>query len=163
MTIIKAQLDLHTVLFNNCIDGINEEQAWERANENVNPIIWMAGHLVGTRMSMSSFGGFEPDNSFDGFFGHDQKLDTSKTYPSLAAIKEAWNDISEKISKGIGNMPQEAWASPSPSKMPIADDTMAGFMAFLMHHEAYHIGQMGILRKFAGAKAMSYRQPEAAK
>jgi len=33
---------------------------------------------------------------------------------------------------------------------------MNGFLAFLMHHEAYHIGQPGILRKYLGKEAMKY-------
>lgn len=162
MSIIKAQFDLHTSLFNNCMEGISQDQAWEQTNDNHNPFIWLAGHLVGTRMGMSQFGGFEPDTSFDGFFGHDQKLDKSKTYPTLAEIKAAWNEISPKISAGLANLPAEAWGGLPPSKVPISDDTMEGFMAFIMHHEAYHLGQMGILRKQVGLEAMSYKIKETA-
>lgn len=158
MNVVKAQFDLHTALFNNCLENITEEQAWNRANENVNPLIWMAGHLVGTRMGMSQFGGFEPDPSFEAFFGHDQKLDMNKTYPPLESIKTAWNEISGKISTGLAAMPDEALSAPAPAKVPVADDTMSGFMAFLMHHEAYHMGQMGILRKYVGETEMSYKQ-----
>ncbi len=153
---LKIQFDLHTNLFNNCLNGLSQEDAWVRPNDDTNPIIWMAGHLVGTRMQQSRVGGFEPDPQFDSFFGHDQQLDMSKTYPSLQHIKEAWNEISPKISAGFWNMTEEALAGPAPMQLPVADDTLGGFYAFIMHHEAYHIGQMGILRKYVSNKAMSY-------
>jgi hypothetical protein len=30
-------------------------------------------------------------------------------------------------------------------------------IAFLIHHEAYHIGQMALVRRYVGSAAMSYR------
>jgi hypothetical protein len=30
-------------------------------------------------------------------------------------------------------------------------------IAFLLHHEAYHIGQLALLRRYTGSPAMSYR------
>ncbi|WP_155208447.1 hypothetical protein [Xanthovirga aplysinae] len=33
---------------------------------------------------------------------------------------------------------------------------MAKMLAFFAHHEAYHIGQMGIIRKYFGEAAMEY-------
>ena len=53
-------------------------------------------------------------------------------------------------------IPASVLASDSPVNVPFGDKTMKGFLAFLMHHEAYHIGQMGILRKYLGNEAMKY-------
>ena len=54
------------------------------------------------------------------------------------------------------HLPDEVLGSPAPTKTPIADETLGGMLAFLMHHEAYHIGQMDLLRKYLGKDAMSY-------
>ena len=34
---------------------------------------------------------------------------------------------------------------------------VVGTIAFLVHHEAYHIGQLALLRRYTGSPAMSYR------
>ncbi|MGB7490782.1 MAG: hypothetical protein WBN62_10660 [Thermoanaerobaculia bacterium] len=38
---------------------------------------------------------------------------------------------------------------------PFEDPSMAGGIGFLLHHEAYHIGQLALLRKFHRLPAMS--------
>ena len=44
---------------------------------------------------------------------------------------------------------------------PLARPALLGTIAFLMQHESYHVGQMGLLRKELGHPAMAYiRRPE---
>lgn len=44
---------------------------------------------------------------------------------------------------------------------PLAGPTLLGTIAFLMQHESYHVGQMGLLRKQLGRPATTYaRRPE---
>ena len=44
----------------------------------------------------------------------------------------------------------------SKDKFPIDDESVLGGISFLVGHEAYHIGQLSILRKFFGLEAMKY-------
>lgn len=45
---------------------------------------------------------------------------------------------------------------PSGQKFPNADRTRLGAVAFLLQHEAYHIGQVALLRKAFGLGPMRY-------
>jgi hypothetical protein len=45
----------------------------------------------------------------------------------------------------------------STTRFPISDKSVVGTIAFLLHHEAYHIGQLALLRRYTGSPAMSYR------
>ncbi len=56
----------------------------------------------------------------------------------------------------FNNLPDAALSSPAPAKMPVNDDTLGGMLAFIMHHEAYHIGQLSLLRRILGKEAMKY-------
>ena len=40
--------------------------------------------------------------------------------------------------------------TPSPRKLPIADASVLGAIGFLACHEAYHIGQLALVRKALG-------------
>ena len=55
----------------------------------------------------------------------------------------------------VATLPDAVLDAPSPADAPISD-TFGGFPAFLLHHEAYHLGRMGILRKYLGKDAMRY-------
>ena len=150
---IAAQFDLHTRLFNNVLADIADNESTKKANDNVNHIKWLAGHLVNTRLMMKDMAGLQADERFTPF---GKTLDSSANYPSLEVIKTKWNEIAPKLSEALKNAPEGLLSSPSPAESPIGDNTMKGFLGFLMHHEAYHIGQLGILRKYAGKEAMKY-------
>ena len=155
-TTLATQFELHTRLFNNVLDGIADPDANSRASDTVNHIKWLAGHLTSTRFSMKKMGNLEQEDPYADMFAHGQSISEDVEYPSIESIKSNWNAISEALANGLKNMPQEALQSPAPTQVPVDDTSLGGFLAFLMHHEAYHIGQMGILRKYVGKEAMKY-------
>jgi uncharacterized damage-inducible protein DinB len=155
---LKAQFDMHTRLFNNTLDGITDAQANSRNSEQVNHMKWIAGHLLNTRLdSLSKLTGGQPDTTYGGQFGRGVPLDPNAVYPSLEEITSRWKESANAISEGITRIPEDALASKSPVQAPIADDTFRGLLAFLISHEAYHVGQLGLLRKTVGKEAMSYQ------
>ena len=155
---LKAQFDLHTRLFNNALEGITDPDANSRKDENINHIKWVAGHLLNTRLStLSRMTGGQPDATYEAQFGRGVALDTNASYPPIEEITSKWTGSSAAISEGLTHIPEEVLASAAPVQAPIADNTMRGLLAFLVSHEAYHIGQISLLRKLAGKEAMSYK------
>ena len=155
---LKAQFDLHTRLFNNVFEGIEDNEANTRNSEHVNHMKWVAGHLLNTRVDgMTKLTGGTPDTSYGAQFARGASLDPNGSYPPIEEIKARWNDASAAISGGFDHIPEEFLSSKAPAGAPIQDDTFRGLLAFLVSHEAYHIGQLSILRKMAGKEAMSYR------
>jgi hypothetical protein len=133
MSTIKTQFDLHTRLFNNVLDKISDTESNNRANETVNHIKWLAGHLTSARMGMGKFSGLEADKSYDEFFGHGKGINPSLNYPNLEDIKNKWNEVSDKISAGLSNIPAEVLNTETPMKVPVADTSVKGFIGFMMH------------------------------
>ena len=155
---LKAQFDLHSRLFNNALEGVTDVDANKRNSEQVNHMKWIAGHLLNTRLdSLTRMTGGTGDTSYGAQFGRGMSLDASANYPPIEEITSRWNAASEAISIGLTHLPEELLSSESPAKAPIADETFRGMLAFLISHEAYHIGQLSILRKLVGKEAMSYK------
>ncbi len=155
---LQAQFDLHTRLFNNALEGITDSEANDRKNEHVNHMKWIAGHLLNTRLSsLTKVTGGQPDDAYTAQFGRGNALVAGASYPSIDEIMTKWNDAAGGISNGFSHIPEEVLSSKSGAQVPIADDTVRGLMAFLISHEAYHIGQLSLLRKMAGKEAMSYK------
>jgi len=154
---LQAQFDLHTRLFNNALEGINDTDANTRNSEQVNHMKWIAGHLLNTRMdSMTRMTGGQPDTAYGAQFGRGIALDPNATYPPIEEITAKWQEASDAIGQAFVHLPEEMLSSPAPAKTPIADESFRGMLAFLISHEAYHIGQLSILRKMVGKEAMSY-------
>jgi uncharacterized damage-inducible protein DinB len=149
---ITLQFDMHTRLFNNVLQDIEEEESYSRFN-NSNNVKWLAGHLVSTRLLFANFSGISDDGNFK-MFG--KGFDSSLNYPTLENIKSKWNEIAEPISKGLKNLSQDELKGKGLFPTPIGDDNMKNFIEFVLHHEAYHLGQIGILRKQLGKESMKY-------
>jgi uncharacterized damage-inducible protein DinB len=152
MSTITAQFDLHTRLYRNVITGIADQAAATPAGPNSNHLKFLAGHLVYTRLMMKDFAGLPGDDRFAQF---DKNMDPKADYLPMRDILAKWDEIADPISKAVAALPAQALAGNGPFPTPCGP-SMEDFLSFLMHHEAYHIGQMGILRKIAGAEAMKY-------
>ncbi len=154
---LKAQFDLQTRLYNNALDGITDAEAQNRNSDHVNHMKWIAGHLLNTRVDLlSRLTGGEPDTTYGAQFGRGVALDVNANYPPMEEITSRWKAAATKISEGFTQLPEEVLGAKAPVQAPVADDTFRGLLAFLVSHEAYHIGQLGLLRKMAGKEAMSY-------
>jgi uncharacterized damage-inducible protein DinB len=149
---ITGQFDLHTRLFRNCLEGISDDAAGTQQNPNANHIKFLAGHLVYTRLMFKDPAGLAADPRFDQF---EKNIDSKAAYLPLKDILAKWDEIAEPISNALKNSTPEMLASEAPFPTPMGG-TIHDFVGFLMHHEAYHMGQLGILRKFAGKEAMKY-------
>ena len=105
---------------------------------------------------MNKVVGGKPDETYTAWFGRGNSIDMNASYPPIEEITAKWRDASAAISEGITKIPESVLSSPAPFKAPIADETMLGALSFLISHEAYHIGQLSLLRKMVGKEAMSY-------
>lgn len=155
---LKTQFDLQTQQFNNTLDGISDSEAESRNSDRINHMKFIAGHLLEVRVNLiTQMTGSQPDTTYAAQFGYGVALDPNASYTPIEEIRSKWNNTATAISGGIIKIPEETLASKSPIPVPVADDTLLGLLSFLINHEAYHIGQLGLLRKMAGKEAMSYQ------
>ena len=87
-------------------------------------------------------------------------MDDLERVPTLGEIREEWLAVSPVLEARLAALTPEDLAGKTTQRFPIDDATLAGTLAFLLHHEAYHLGQLGLLRRAAGLPAMRYRAGE---
>jgi uncharacterized damage-inducible protein DinB len=153
---ILLQYDLHSRVFRNAFEGISEEESEMRPNDHTNHMKYLAGHLASLRYNLLKFGGNTVENPFGRIFTHNNPLDPEAAYPPLTKIMEMWENTSVHLRKILTSLDQNMLDSPAYFNPPLADDTTFGLLTFLMHHEAYHIGQLGILRRYLGKPAIDF-------
>lgn len=151
------QYGLHTLLFRNCLMGLTDTEARTRPNESTNSVAFIAGHLVESRAWMARYLGGVCPAPFDGRLEHATSIDQVGELPTLKDIESAWKDVDAVIGDRRGQLRDADWLAQSPQRFPGVADTILGGFGFLLHHEAYHIGQLGLLRRFLGHPAMGYR------
>jgi len=161
---LLAQYDLHNVLFNNVIAGISDEESNTPIADPTNSAKWLAGHLLWANANFANIGGIKIDVKWRDHFhtkegGGQEDLNAPPSpLPTLQEIKDKWNEDSPVLRKALENLPEQALDTVIDVKHPIApfDNTLGGLWAFINHHQAYHIGQIGIIRRALGKPAMSY-------
>lgn len=112
---------------------------------------WLVGHLAVLRGRMAFMLGLPAleapwESSFsrgttpaDVPPGLDIREVLAAFHATHAAMAGAWESVTE-----------EALARPLGRTLPDGSSTVAGGLGFLAWHEAYHLGQLGLLRRLAG-------------
>jgi hypothetical protein len=151
------QYDLHTLLFNNVLVDISEEESAIRLVPSINNVKWLAGHLVWGQGGLANLGGVKMDlvwiDHYNTQIPHPPGPEIPT--PSLVEIKAAWNEYAPMIRAGLEKLSQEQLDTPMEFPMP-AFRSQEGLWTFINHHQAYTIGQIGILRRALGKDAMKY-------
>jgi hypothetical protein len=154
---LLAQYDLHTLLFNNVVADISEEESEIRLAPAVNNVHWLAGHLVWGQGGLARLCGVPMNIDWLDHYNTQLKepIEITAQIPSLAGIKKAWNEVAPAIREGLEKLSDETLSAPAEFPIP-QFRSVEGLWAFINHHQAYTIGQIGILRRALGKDAMTY-------
>lgn len=154
------QFDMHQKLFNNVLAGFSDAETNQRLDGSrpMNHVKYLAGHLLNSQYGLASIAGLNPKVKWDEMFAvmGRSKAKDDITYPEIQEIKAEWNQMHEKIRSGLEALTIEDLAQkPAPPFDQVAG-SVGQLWAFINHHQAYHIGQVGILRRGFGKAPMRY-------
>ncbi|HEX8695269.1 MAG TPA: DinB family protein [Longimicrobium sp.] len=154
---LAAALGMHTRLYLNCLEGVDDEEAGRRPGERTNSLAFLALHLVDSRHFAARLLGVETvANPFAALLEGVSGIDGLARLPPLAEIRTAWSEVSAALEARLGALTADELGAPSPQRFPLDDPSVAGALAFLVTHDAYHVGQMALIRKYLGHAPMRY-------
>jgi uncharacterized damage-inducible protein DinB len=154
---LAAQLRLQSKLFLNSLDGVSDEAALVRPGDSVNHMAFIAAHLVDARHWLARAVGLEAENPFAERLADARSLGDLKECPSVTEARAAWRALAQPLEARFETVEASILDQPSATRFPVSDRSLLGTVAFLLHHEAYHIGQLALLRRYVGSPAMTYR------
>lgn len=137
-------------LFEKTVQGLSDEKWLAQPGPDSNPLLWIAGHVVVHRALVPRIAGIEWSVPWEKLFSRGATRVAPEAYPAPAEILRAWNEVSAKLSPAFDQMTPELLSRPKFEGALSLDGTVAGTVSVLSLHEAYHIGQMGYLRKWLG-------------
>ncbi|HET6528713.1 MAG TPA: DinB family protein [Balneolaceae bacterium] len=158
--LLLNQFDLHHKLYNNVLDGFTDEETNQRlhGDKKMNHVKYLAGHLLNSQYGLGMLAGIDREVKWNDLFaaaGQSEAKDNIP-YPSIEEIKAEWNGMHQPIRKGLSNLTSEMLEKKPPNNLDKVWETAGEMWAFLNHHQAYHIGQIGLLRRGFGKEPMSY-------
>ena len=150
-------LRLNTVLFRNCLDKLNDEQAALRPSGGTNNAAFVAAHLTNSRFYLLKVLGVDHEDPLAPYLDGKKGLDDLDTLPALSEIQAAWTLAAHLLKDRLAVMTAADWDGPSNVRFPLANGTLLATLTFLVQHDSYHIGQLSLLRKYCGLPAMRYQ------
>ena len=139
-----------THFYKRALDGVSREALLTRPGPRSNPLIWVAGHLVQQRTRLLGALGPARQIPWDDLFGTGSMIGDLQHYPGIGELDAVWRSATEELLRRLETIDASSLAAPSPGWLRTQDGTLLGALAFAAMHEAYHVGQMGFLRKWLG-------------
>lgn len=151
-----AQFELQNSWFLSSLMNISEEESNEQFADNLNPIKWVAGHILNTRMSLLTLlSGKAQEPNYGKYFGKGTSNKIDYSFPTLDEIKAKWGSVSTELRGCLEAISPEKLSTAPPFQTSIPNNTVYGLIAYMVIHEAQHIGQLSVLRKLLGKASMS--------
>ena len=139
-----------TRLYGRALTGVTHDALLMRPGPESNPLLWIAGHLVQQRTRLLGALGPTRQLPWDDLFGTGSIIGDLTLYPSVGELEAVWRSVTNELVHRLESVSGASLAAPSPSWLRTNDGTLLGALAFAAMHEAYHVGQMGFLRKWLG-------------
>ena len=133
---VAEQFRITTNLFVKAMSGVDKDDAMRRPGELSNPLL----SLIGVPRD------FPWGNRFD----TGSKVGKAETYPDPEELVAMWEELSELLVDRLGTLTESDLAVPPAARVPTTDATLRGAIGYFSLHEAYHVGQMGYVRKWLG-------------
>ena len=141
------------------LDGVSHEDSLRTAGENGNCINWILGHIVTYRgRVVEKLGGSQ-------FLSSDEVDLYSRGSAGISAMTNGVADLSklssllEESMKSLRDLIREMTAEQLAESVgaesfpvPVKDTSLGAWLNFMQLHEAYHAGQIGIVRRALGKK-----------
>lgn len=141
-------------LLTKMVSDLSQEEWFKHPEENPNHIAWIVGHSVWARKAILGRLGTEWSVPWLDLFKRGAPVAEDSSYPSAAAMIEAWGESAKLLATVLEHASEELLATPSKQGPPSADGKVSGVICFLAIHETYHIGQVSYLRGWLGHKGL---------
>jgi uncharacterized damage-inducible protein DinB len=155
VTPIAAVLRLNTELLLNCLEGLDDQAARRRGTPQTNSIAFLVAHLLDARHFIASVIGAPLPSPLPPALAKARSLDEVGEMPPLGELVRAWEAISAHLAVEVERL-DTAQLARGGQRFPGSDGTVLGALAFLAQHDSYHLGQVALLRRHLGLRAMSY-------
>ncbi len=152
--LLAVQLGYNNYTFHKNTDGVSHAKSLVQPHPGGNCLNWVVGHLAGSRDKLRGVLGLEPTLGAEEnpvYARSAEPLTDAANAAPFDELTAAFARDQDDLAAALGKLTPEQLAAPAPfSPGNNPQETVATLLAGLVFHEAYHIGQTGVLRRIAG-------------
>jgi uncharacterized damage-inducible protein DinB len=129
------------------VKGLNHEESLIQPPQGGNCLNWVAGHIVASRNSVLNLIGEKPiwtTEEAELYKRGSAPIKDGSRAKKFEQIVADFTRSQERVRAGLGRLTEQDLVKKE------GDQTLAQRLHFLQFHEAYHVGQLGLLRRMAG-------------
>lgn len=135
------------------VDGIDHERSLIAPRPAGNCLNWIVGHLVHGYQFALPFVGREPvvpPGELARYARGSEPLDDAADAWPIDDLVDAWTRSSERLEDGLRDLSNDDLDRPIDPFGSGRPRPLREYLSFLLFHQAYHVGQAGVLRRVAG-------------
>jgi len=124
---------------------------WQVTDPVGHSAIWLVGHLATYRRKVVAMIGLEPESDpWEAAFVRGTSPADIPAGLDPVCLVQAFHAAQKALAAGWDGVTREQLAQPFGRTLPTGSDSIGGAVGFMVWHEAYHLGQLGFLRRLAG-------------
>lgn len=134
------------------VAGLTHDESLRAPQPAGNCLNWVLGHIVASRhpvLKLVHEEGWWPAEAIELYKRGSAPLSDTAAVRRWESLLEDFDRSQARLNEGLERITPEELSAPG-GKAPTGDVDVAGRLAFLQFHEAYHIGQIGLLRRLVG-------------
>lgn len=145
-------------LFRAALEGMGApgREVWLARSGEANHMAFLAVHLAGARYYIVKFLGGSAEDPLERYHGKARSIGEIDEYPSPSEVLDAWNDVAPLLDEALMEAEPALLDGDSGLPFPAPGPTRLDALSFLAQHEAYHLGQMCLVRRIHGLAAAEW-------
>jgi uncharacterized damage-inducible protein DinB len=146
-TLFRFNSDMLSLLLAN-LDPKDADRRWKDGKGS--SIVYLTGHLMSSRCDVLKAMGASTENPYKGFYGAGAGSQDHDAYPPIGQLKDEWDELADRFHAALNGLTDKDALREGDGSFPTPDNTLRGNLTFIAWHEAYHLGQVGIMRTEMG-------------
>ncbi|HSM07818.1 MAG TPA: DinB family protein [Gemmatimonadota bacterium] len=130
--------------------------AWLQRSGEANHLAFLAVHLAGARYYIVRFLGGEARDPLERYHEKARSIDDIAEFPPPAEVLAAWDEVAPLLDGTLAEVTPAFLDGDSGLPFPTPGPTRLDALSFLAQHEAYHLGQMCLIRRIHGLAAAEW-------
>lgn len=138
-------------------EGASEPHvAWLERSGEANHLAFLAVHLAGARYYIVRFLGGSAQDPLERYHETARSIDDIAEFPPPSEVVAAWDDAAPLLDEALVTAEPAFLDGESGLPFPTPGPTRLDALNFLAQHEAYHLGQMCLIRRIHGLAAAEW-------
>jgi hypothetical protein len=146
--------DMHTPFLSRALEGVSENDSYNRLNTKANHMAWLAGALVHQRFQMAEETSPGLKETGVELFKDNKGIQDNAKYPAFEDYLKDWDKVSPHAREALVIIDDEKLDS----EIDMGGMKMTYFelISFTIYREASMIGQLALWRRLLGYPALRY-------